>query len=45
MSFQLLSSSFAEGGWIPELHSYRGAGLSPSLEWSGERGACAVSRW
>ena len=36
MSFQLLSSSFAEGGWIPELHSYRGAGLSPSLEWSGE---------
>src|ERR1035441_7411450 len=38
MSFQLLSSSFAEGGWIPELHSCKGADLSPSLEWSGEPG-------
>ena len=36
MSFQLLSHSFAEGGWIPELHSCKGADLSPSLEWSGE---------
>jgi Raf kinase inhibitor-like YbhB/YbcL family protein len=38
MSFQLLSKSFAEGGWIPELHSFQGADLSPSLEWSGEPG-------
>jgi Raf kinase inhibitor-like YbhB/YbcL family protein len=38
MSFQLLSNSFAEGGWIPELHSCKGADLSPSLEWSGEPG-------
>ena len=36
MSFQLLSNSFAEGVWIPELHSCKGADLSPSLEWSGE---------
>jgi Raf kinase inhibitor-like YbhB/YbcL family protein len=35
MSFQILSRSFAEGGWIPELHSCQGANLSPSLEWSG----------
>src|ERR1019366_6419170 len=38
MSFQLLSNSFAEGGWIPELYSCKGANLSPSLEWSGEPG-------
>ena len=38
MSLQLLSSSFAEGEWIPELHSCKGADLSPSLEWSGEPG-------
>src|ERR1039458_3859043 len=38
MSLQLLSNSFAEGGWIPELHSCKGAGFSPSLEWSGEPG-------
>jgi Raf kinase inhibitor-like YbhB/YbcL family protein len=38
MPFQLLSSAFAEGGWIPELHSCKGADLSPSLEWSGEPG-------
>jgi len=38
MSFQLFSNSFAEGGWIPELHSCNGADLSPSLEWSGEPG-------
>ena len=36
MAFQLLSNAFAEGGWIPELHSCRGADISPSLEWSGE---------
>lgn len=35
MSFQILSKAFAEGGWIPELHSCQGADLSPSLEWSG----------
>jgi len=38
MSFQLWSNSFAEAGWIPELHSCKGADLSPSLEWSGEPG-------
>ncbi|MGD0869228.1 MAG: hypothetical protein ABSB88_06740 [Bryobacteraceae bacterium] len=38
MSFQLSSNSFAEGGWIPELPSYKGAGLSLSLDWSGELG-------
>lgn len=38
MSFQLSSNSFAEGAWIPELPSYKGADLSPSLEWSGEPG-------
>ena len=38
MSLQLFSNSFAEGGWIPELHSCKGADLSPSLEWSGEPG-------
>ncbi len=35
MAFRLFSSSFAEGGWIPALHSCQGADLSPSLEWSG----------
>ena len=38
MSLQLLSNSFAEGAWIPELHSCEGADLSPSLEWSGDTG-------
>src|ERR1035437_2325258 len=38
MSFQLWSNSFAQAGWIPELHSCKGADLSPSLEWSGEPG-------
>jgi hypothetical protein len=38
MSFQLSSNSFAEGGWIPELHLYKGADLAPSLDWSGEPG-------
>ena len=36
MSLQILSSAFAPGGWIPELHSCKGADLSPPLEWSGE---------
>jgi Raf kinase inhibitor-like YbhB/YbcL family protein len=36
MAFQLFSSAFAEGGWIPELNSCDGADVSPSLEWSGE---------
>jgi len=31
-----MSSAFAEGGWIPVLHSCQGADLSPALEWSGE---------
>jgi Raf kinase inhibitor-like YbhB/YbcL family protein len=35
MPFQLFSSAFAEGGWIPDLHSCEGADISPSLEWSG----------
>jgi len=34
MPFQLFSSAFNEGGWIPELHSCQGADISPSLEWS-----------
>jgi Raf kinase inhibitor-like YbhB/YbcL family protein len=38
MPFQLFSTGFAEGGWIPELHTCRGADISPSLEWSGEPG-------
>ena len=36
MAFRLFSSAFAEGGWIPELHSCEGADLSPALEWTGE---------
>ena len=35
MPFQIFSNAFAEGGWIPALHSCEGADLSPSLEWSG----------
>lgn len=35
MAFQIFSSAFSEGGWIPQLHSCQGADLSPSLEWSG----------
>jgi Raf kinase inhibitor-like YbhB/YbcL family protein len=35
MAFQLFSSAFADGGWIPELHSCDGADISPSLEWTG----------
>jgi Raf kinase inhibitor-like YbhB/YbcL family protein len=36
MAFQLFAAAFAEGGWIPDLHTCEGADLSPSLEWSGE---------
>jgi len=36
MAFQLFSSAFPDGGWIPDLHTCRGADVSPSLEWSGE---------
>jgi Raf kinase inhibitor-like YbhB/YbcL family protein len=35
MAFQLLTNAFADGGWIPALHSCQGADLSPALEWSG----------
>jgi len=38
MPFQLLSSAFPEGGFIPVLHTCEGADLSPSLEWSGALG-------
>ena len=38
MAFQLFSTAFADGGWIPALHSCDGADLSPALEWSGEPG-------
>ena len=34
MPFQIFSSAFQEGGWIPELYSCDGADISPSLEWS-----------
>lgn len=32
--FRVFSSAFAEGGWIPRLHTCEGADVSPSLEWS-----------
>ncbi len=35
MAFQLFSSAFPDGGWIPQLHSCEGADISPSLEWTG----------
>jgi Raf kinase inhibitor-like YbhB/YbcL family protein len=35
MAFQLTTNAFAEGAWIPELYSCKGADLSPSLEWTG----------
>jgi Raf kinase inhibitor-like YbhB/YbcL family protein len=38
MAFRLFSNAFADGEWIPELHSCQGADVSPSLEWSGEPG-------
>jgi len=31
---RIFSSAFAEGGWIPRLHSCAGADVSPSLEWT-----------
>jgi Raf kinase inhibitor-like YbhB/YbcL family protein len=36
MAFQIFSPAFAEGEWIPPLHSCQGADISPSLEWSDE---------
>jgi Raf kinase inhibitor-like YbhB/YbcL family protein len=33
MPFQIFSSAFHDGGWIPELYSCEGADISPSLEW------------
>ena len=36
MAFQIFSSAFVDGGWIPELHTCQGADVSPSLEWAGE---------
>jgi Raf kinase inhibitor-like YbhB/YbcL family protein len=30
---KMFSSAFAEGGYIPRLHSCEGADVSPSLEW------------
>jgi len=35
MAFQVFSTAFTEGGWIPDLHTCQGADLSPPLEWSG----------
>ena len=35
MAFQLFTNAFANGGWIPSLHSCQGADISPPLEWSG----------
>jgi Raf kinase inhibitor-like YbhB/YbcL family protein len=31
---RIFSSAFADGGWIPPLHSCAGADVSPSLEWT-----------
>jgi len=36
MAFQVFSPAFADGGWIPDLHTCQGADVSPSLEWTGE---------
>jgi Raf kinase inhibitor-like YbhB/YbcL family protein len=35
MAFKLFSNAFADGSWIPELHSCQGADVPPSLEWTG----------
>jgi Raf kinase inhibitor-like YbhB/YbcL family protein len=35
MAFHVVSHTFTEGGWIPELYSCQGADVSPSLEWEG----------
>ena len=34
MALQLFTNAFANGGWIPSLHSCQGADISPALEWS-----------
>ena len=31
---RIFSNAFADGGWIPALHSCAGADVSPSLEWA-----------
>lgn len=36
MAFQIFSSAFADGGWIPDLFTSQGADISPPLEWAGE---------
>ena len=36
MSFKLFATAFSDGGWIPTLHAYDGADLSPALEWNGD---------
>lgn len=36
MAFQIFSSAFADGAWIPDLFTCQGADVSPSLEWMGE---------
>jgi len=38
MAFQLFSTAFSNGGWIPALNTCQGADLSPALEWSAEPG-------
>jgi Raf kinase inhibitor-like YbhB/YbcL family protein len=35
MPFRIFTGAYAEGGWIPPLHSCDGADLSPALEWTG----------
>ncbi|MEB3173021.1 MAG: YbhB/YbcL family Raf kinase inhibitor-like protein [Cyanobacteriota bacterium] len=35
-SFVLESSAFADGDWIPPVHTLEGLNLSPPLRWSGE---------
>lgn len=35
-AFQLVSNAFADGDWIPPLHTLEGLNLSPPLSWSGE---------
>ncbi|SRR5579885_107299 len=36
MPFQIFSTAFPDGGWIPDLFTCHGADVSPSLEWMGE---------
>jgi Raf kinase inhibitor-like YbhB/YbcL family protein len=35
MPFHIFTGAFAEGNWIPPLHSCEGADISPALEWTG----------